>query len=349
MEGQVETWVLDSIIENIPEMLFVKEAENLTFVRINKAAEDLLGFSREELLGKTDFDMFPATEARFFREKDLEVLGLGKFVEISQEEILTSQGRRYLNTKKIPLKDANGKPLYLVGMSRDITDFVEAQEQLRSLSVQLQRAQENERQRLARELHDELGQVLTGLKIELAWLQNRAQEDQKLLHHVEHAQHLADSALATVRRVASELRPQILDDLGLRSALDWLLEEVCGRAQLQTELEFRLDRCEPNPELCNTFFRVSQEALTNVVRHARARSVKLSLTVNQDSFCLSVVDDGVGLPPNSQWPGSGIGLTGIRERVLVHGGQLRLNRPHDKGGTEVEIKIPIQASKRCHS
>lgn len=337
--------LLAALLERIPDMIFVKEASELRFVLVNRAAEEVLGFPRLEMLGKTDFDLFPSHEAVYFQEKDRQVLDSGQPLDIPQEQVMTRSGTRSLHTQKIPLCDEDGTPRYLVGVSRDITEFVQAQaevarsqKQLRKLSAQLQQVQEDERQRLARELHDELGQVLTGVRIELSWMEKRLPEEQvALVSHLEQAQTLVNSALATVRRVATALRPQILDDLGLQAAIDWLLQEICGRAGLQVRLEFRLNR-RLAPDLNTTIYRACQEALTNIVRHSQARNASVHIRREDDWVVTEVRDDGLGL----QRPREGsLGLVGIRERVELHGGSLALSVPESGEGTLLVFRLPL--------
>ncbi|MFN8606792.1 MAG: PAS domain-containing protein [Vulcanimicrobiota bacterium] len=345
-----QAWLYGQILELVPEMIFVKDAEHLRFVLLNRAAEEILGFERREMLGKTDYDFFPAHEAEFFQEKDRLVLTSGSPLEIPQEEVLARSGLRHLATQKIPLRSARGEAGYLVGISRDITEFVRvqaaiahSQEELRRLSAQLQQAQEDERQRLARELHDELGQVLTGVRIELAWLERRLPEQPvELASHLDQAQALVRSALTTVRRVATALRPQILDDLGLRQAIDWLLQESCGRAGIQTSLEFRL-AARLAPELSTTIYRACQEALTNIVRHSRAGRASVRIYIeDSDRVVTEVEDDGCGL---QSAPEGSLGLVGIRERVQLHGGWLELSSPPG-GGTLLVFRLPLTDQSR---
>lgn len=341
-----EHWLFSQILEHIPDMIFVKEAQDLRFVFLNLVAEEILGFPRADMLGKTDFDFFPAHEAVYFQEKDRLVLSSGQSLDIPEEQVLTRSGTRSLHTQKIPIFDRHGKARYLVGVSRDITDFVQAQAevarsqtQLRRLSAQLQQAQEDERQRLARELHDELGQVLTGVRIELAWMEERLPEERlDLARHLEQAQQLANSALGTVRRVATALRPQILDDLGLQAAVDWLLQEICGRARIQAQLEFRLSAKLP-AELSTTIYRACQEALTNIVRHSQAKHASVRISLQDEWVVTEVQDDGLGL----QSPREGsLGLVGIRERVQLHGGNMDLTAGPEGDGTLLTFRLPLR-------
>jgi PAS domain S-box-containing protein len=123
---------LDATIEALPLMIFVKEAERLSFVRVNKHCEELTGVTRAQLIGKSDFDYFPAEQARFFQEKDRATLASGKLLDIDEEPIETTHGRRWLHTRKVPLLDADGTPLYLLGISEDITDRRRVAEELRA-------------------------------------------------------------------------------------------------------------------------------------------------------------------------------------------------------------------------
>ena len=343
-------WLAQEILEHIPDMIFVKEAEKLRFVLVNEAGEQLLGIPRQEMIGKTDLDFFPTSEAEFFRSKDREVLESQKLIDVPCEEIQTRSGPRLLHTRKIPIRHPDGRLCYLLGISRDITELVTAQRavqeserQLRNLSNRLQQAQEAERQRLARELHDELGQVLTGLKIEMARVDRRIPEEaEELGQHLEQAQQLVDSALMTVRRVATSLRPQILDDLGLRAALDWLLQEVCSRAGLRTHFSFNLPQT-LSAERSITVFRSCQEALTNVVRHAQASSVSLSVRVEGGELVVEIVDDGQGFQP-AKTESQRLGLVGMRERAHHLGGSLEILPGPSEQGTLLRLRLPLQDS-----
>ena len=163
--------LVDFLLDNIPDMVFVKDSEDLRFVQFNKAAEDLLGHTREEMIGKNDYDFFPKHEADFFTGKDWEVFKSKRLLNIPEESIQTKhKGVRYLHTKKIPIIDEQGKPLYLLGISEDITErkraeealedltknledrIIERTQQLRSMATELNLAEQQERKRLAAEL-----------------------------------------------------------------------------------------------------------------------------------------------------------------------------------------------------
>ena len=145
---------LDSILENIPDMIFVKDAEELRFVLFNRAGEELLGFKREDLIGKNDYDFFPKEEADFFVAKDREVLASKKLIEIAEEPIQTAHGQRYLHTKKIPILDEMGKPCFLLGISEDITEKKLQDEEIARAKLAAERASEAKSQFLANMSHE---------------------------------------------------------------------------------------------------------------------------------------------------------------------------------------------------
>ena len=205
-----------------------------------------------------------------------------------------------------------------------------SREQLRRLTALQQSALENERRHIARELHDELGQMLTALKIDLAWMERRVKSE-AVLGRIEAMTEIVDSTMGTVRRITSNLRPPLLDELGPQAALDWLAQEICGRAGLQYTLSSRLGKESLGEERSLTLFRVCQEALTNVVRHARAQRVDLVLTMEQNRVHLKISDDGIGISPDHKE--RSLGLLGLRERVERLGGTVTIGGSSDSGTT----------------
>lgn len=214
-------------------------------------------------------------------------------------------------------------------------------QQMQQLSRQILRAQEEERQRLARELHDEAAQALTSLLVHLRLLE-RAHEPEKAQQHIQELRHITAQALDDVRRVALDLRPTILDDLGLGPALEWRVDEFNHtdgvRASIQIDgLERRLPR-----DIELVFYRVGQESLSNVARHAQAKNVSLSLRRENGHISLEVVDDGVGFDPSltpTDTP-RGLGLLGMRERMAMINGSLTIaSKPGQ--GTRIRALAPL--------
>lgn len=328
---------LQSVLDNLPHMVFVKEAKDLRFVRWNKAGENLVGLSLAEMVGKTDYDLFPPDEAAFFQTKDREVLNQRVLADIPEETLNTRNGPRILHTKKIPICNEEGKPLYLLGISEDITELKE----IKALAAsRMEAAREAERRHIARELHDELGQLLTALKLDLGRLQGQMTAD--LRRQTESMSDLLDHTIKTVRRLATELRPQILDDLGLRAGLEWLAKQVCARKALSYDLRWELGDSVVNDDARSAYFRICQEALNNVLRHSEASHVKIELKRDRRKLTLMVEDDGVGFPGPSD-DRTGLGLLGIQERIGLLGGTLTIDsRPTQ--GTRLTVSAPVE---RC--
>jgi len=494
------TTFLDSIVENIPNMVFVKDAKSLAFVLFNRAGEDLLGYRRADLIGKTDYDFFPKGEADFFTEKDRAVLHDRTLLDIPQEPIETGQhGLRILHTKKIPILDDKGEPAYLLGISEDITErqraeelrqrhehettilndilralnthvdvtaafpevcaglrelarcaavsltlfderrewlsFVAADapwrpglsqatrlratefpatadafaghphvvrdlatelqfpiarvtyamgyrsvvglplcagsdvvgilnlfwrevdgcltgemgaltqvtnavaialeksrlfaqvragsERLAALSRRLLAVQETERRHLARELHDEIGQYLTGISLLLDQLKRRPVES--LLAPLGEVHELVNDLIKRVRDLSLDLRPAMLDDFGLLPALLWLFERFSRQTNITIDFQHEgLDRRFPH-DVETAAYRIVQEALTNVARHADVSEARVIASTTDRRLHLVIADQGKGFNARAELAtGTTSGLSGMRERAALLGGQLSI-------------------------
>lgn len=208
----------------------------------------------------------------------------------------------------------------------------------RHLSVALRDTQERERGVLARELHDELGQSLTAIKLALTSV--RA-VDSRSLDDLSVATELCDEAIQSTRRISSDLRPPMIENVGLISSLAWYLERFRKRVPFQ--LTYTLPESEPDLALDAklAFFRIAQEALTNVVRHARARRAELSLTTDDDAVCLSVSDDGAGMHVDPSPVSHSLGLLGMRERARLIGAQLNI-KSEPGSGVRIRLVLPVR-------
>lgn len=225
-------------------------------------------------------------------------------------------------------------------LSRTLADRVEARtSELRLLAAHVDKMHETERSDLARELHDELGQFLQCLRVELDLAERaRARGTDTAGHHARLAS-LLDDTLASTRSILSHLRPRILDDLGLVAAVEWLASDLSRQSGLDVSVASEPREFELPVEAATGMFRMVQESLTNVRRHARARHVQIHLALTNAGLRASVMDDGVGLPPPEQRRAGSMGLLGMRERAQALGGTLALQtRP--SGGTEVTIHLP---------
>jgi signal transduction histidine kinase len=217
----------------------------------------------------------------------------------------------------------------------------ESHKQLRALSVYLQHVREEERTRIAREVHDELGQALTSCKLDVSWLAHHLSRGQKELR--EKAKGLSahiDSTIQTVRRISTELRPGILDHLGLVAALEWQANEFQLRTGIRCDVSTRLNDRRLDPELTTAFFRIFQETLTNVIRHAAATRVKVQLKEEASRIILEVRDNGRGIGRDESSDPRSMGLLGMRERAALLGGDFVIRRMTAGRGTRARVAIP---------
>ena len=241
----------------------------------------------------------------------------------------------------------------ILAVLRDVTERKRAErelrdsrELLRELSGALQAVREEEKTRIARELHDELGQALTGLKMDLAQVVSMLEPQQvEIIRRTGAMRSLIESTVAGVRRLATELRPLMLDDLGLVATMEWLANDFARRTGIQVHVHLPGTDFEAGPELSTTLFRVLQESLTNVSRHAQASEVHIALTEEDGMIRLRVDDNGRGIDRVSDPKRKSFGLLGMRERADMLGGQVTVNSSPGSG-TSVLMAIPRAADPR---
>jgi signal transduction histidine kinase len=219
----------------------------------------------------------------------------------------------------------------------------ESHEQLRALSVYLQSIREEERTRIAREVHDELGQALTSCKLDLSWIAGKLPRDQKsLLAKTRELTTHIDSTIQMVRRIATELRPGVLDHLGLAAALEWQANDFQTRTGIKCDVRIHLRERSLSPDLDTTFFRIFQETLTNIIRHAGATHVEVELREAAGRIILEVSDNGRGISEEEISNTQSMGLLGMRERAALLGGAFEIGPGPRRRGTQVTASIPFQ-------
>jgi signal transduction histidine kinase len=248
-----------------------------------------------------------------------------------------------------------GRKEYIIGMGIDISARIRAENELRErtqeiqkLTAYLERVREEERTRIAREIHDELGQQLTGLKMDAVWISKRRQEDTDVFAaKIQDMIALIDETIRMVRRISSELRPGILDDLGLMAALEWQTQDFGRRTGIKAVFQTSLSDFRPDRDVATNVFRVFQEILTNVARHAEATQVEANLIRSGDEVLLTVADNGKGFNPDTIGEKSTLGLIGMHERVLLFGGRLDIESGSDRG-TRITLHIPFSINQEIH-
>jgi signal transduction histidine kinase len=217
----------------------------------------------------------------------------------------------------------------------------ERTQELATLSTHLQNVSEREKSSLARELHDELGGLLVASRMDLSWLeQHLPPMDISLQQRVKRIHHNLSAGVDLKRRVVEELRPTLLDSMGLFAALRWQFKESCGSSGLKCMETYPADEPQFAPEAAIAVFRILQEATTNILKHARASSVDVAVTIEDEHFVLRITDDGKGIAPDRLSAVGSHGLASMRHRILALGGQFQLDCP-SSGGTVLTARIPL--------
>lgn len=247
-----------------------------------------------------------------------------------------------------PFEDLEGAFSGLVGACFDVTGQSarggtdrRSVDRFRSLSAYLEKVREEERGRISREIHDDLGQSLTALRIELSLLAENPGAPERLGERLRPLRDLTDRTIRTVQRIAAELRPGILDDLGLAAAVEWQAGEFAKRTGIPCRCRVPEEEPDIAPHAGTAVFRILQEALTNVARHAGARSVEVALGVEGKLAQLRVADDGAGITEEQLKSRSSMGILGMRERAALLGGRVTVSA-RATGGTVVEARIPLR-------
>ncbi len=343
------------IADATPNILYLYDVIDNRNIYVNSIVKEVLGYSPEAikkmksaffkaLLHPDDTPVISSMAERFLKAKD------GDIIE-SEYRLKNAKGEwRWFYSRDIVFKRTSDGLLKLIlGISQDITErkaveqeLNNSREQLRILLAHLQSVREDERTRISREIHDELGQSLTALKIDLSWLLKRLSKEQKpLVEKVELMSNLIDMNIQTVKRISAELRPGLLDDLGLPAAFEWQAEDFQKRTGIHCEVRIHPEDIALDRNLSTAIFRIFQETLTNVVRHAKAKNVGVTLTKKKEEVLLEVKDDGKGITEKQISSPKSIGLIGMRERVHFFGGGVKISGKKDKG-TVVTVTIPIK-------
>lgn len=332
------------LFDRNPLPMWIFHRDTLRFLAVNEAALVHYGYSREEFLGMTVEAIRPPEDVPHFRaQRDTTSPGLRNAGIWTHTRKDGSRIRVEITRYGFSM---GGVPSVLV-LAQDVTDRLAAEEEIRRsreellrFTGHLQTVREEERARLAREIHDELGQALTGVRMGLARVASRVRsgDADAVAGLVRETADLVDTSIQEVRRIATQLRPGVLDQLGLMAALEWLAEDFQSRSGVKVRVT--LPEADPDlaPEVQTQLFRCAQEALTNVARHASASVVALEVEAGPGGVAVTVTDDGLGFDPESL-SGRSLGLVGMRERARLVGGELHLESTPGRG-TRITIRLP---------
>src|SRR5512135_170518 len=315
----------------------------------NQGAETLYGYGAAEIVGRSIGAVLPEGESV---APDLErVLAAGDASEEAQRRHKDGTPL-WVETRRSVMRDATGAVVGVLGVAKDVTqrhrvagELERSRGQLRNLAGQLRKAREDERTSLARQIHDEMGQVLTALRMDVAWLEARIPREQtSLLDKCATMARLIEGTIGQVRTLATQLRPGVLDELGLAAAIEWETQQFARRTGISCAPHLRADLSGLDADRAIDLFRILQEALTNVARHAGAERVEVQLGLTRKGkereLVLRVEDDGRGIQPEEAADARALGLLGMRERALRWNGGVEV-RARSEGGTRVTVRLPL--------
>ena len=336
---------VSDILEAFPFYVMLVDDRH-RIVQANRAVHEQLGLAPADVVGEYCPRIIHGMDGPWYACPLEEAAETGEAVE---REVLDRATGRWVRSAIYPTAGftADGSRIYFHTVA-DITDAKQVEdqlrasrEQLRELSRFLESVREDERTRLAREMHDELGQTLTALKIDLSWLARRLlQEREPLLEKTASMGELIDEAIQTVKRIATELRPGVLDDLGLADAIEWQTQELGKRTDIRFRFNASPEQVIVDRDRSTAIFRICQEALTNVVRHADATRVSVSLKKRSGRISLRIRDNGKGVEESQILDPGALGLLGMRERARDWGGEVAITGAPGKG-TLVVVSIPL--------
>jgi two-component system sensor histidine kinase UhpB len=319
------------------------------YTYVSPKVKDLLGYEPEELIGTRPFELMPPDEGRRVNASFASIAASKETFEGLENVNLHKDGREVvLETNGVPILDTDGNLMGYRGIDRDITERKRTEEelknsrqQLRDLAKHLVVLREHERTKIAREVHDELGQRLAVLKMDTFWLARHLPKKQKaFLDKTEAMLGLVDSTIQSVKRISTELRPGLLDDLGLASAIEWQAEEFQKHTGIECRPTLVMREISLDMERSTAIFRIFQEAITNVARHAGATRIMAKLEEGDSQIVLTVKDNGKGFGEKDMSKVGAFGLMGMRERAYAFGGEMDIEGIPGRG-TTVTVTIPI--------
>lgn len=351
-----------AILSNIPDIAWLKDKES-RFTAVNEPFGKACGVKPEDLVGKTDLDIWPQDLAERYRADDREVMKTGRRKQL-EEPLVDKDGKKtWIETIKTPIYNDKGEIIGTTGIARDITERKLAEEelrrvaienvrlfesvrqqreQLRTLTTRLAESEEAERRRLARELHDTVGQNLTaiGINLNIVQAQMRKETSSQILSRLDDSFALLEQTTERIRNVMADLKPPVLDDYGLVAALRWYGTQFCSRTGIHVDVKGEETFPRLSPHVENAMFRISQEALTNVAKYAQASQVTIIAEAGKETVRLVITDNGVGFDPIQDNPDKtqSWGLLTMSERAEAIGGHFHIDSRTGEG-TSVTVEV----------
>ena len=329
---------------NSPDAITITRTSDGSFIDVNESFYRISGYVEEEVIGRSSVDLnfwvSPEDRARYISilKKEKQVLDFETAFRKKNGEL-----RDFLLAGEVI--ELNGEPC-IIGILRDITERKREEEEIKRsrvelhlLSTHLQDVREEERKSLAREMHDEIGQILTSIKMNLSFLRRQVEAGEKKIKikeldkEIQSMSEMVDHAVVRVRKIITELRPELLDKLGLIPALEWFIEEFAKETKIKCEYKFKVQNLGINQHKKLAVFRIVQETLTNVARHANATKVKVSIKKTNHEIIVEIKDNGVGISDEKRKGENSFGLLGMRERATITGGTLEISGAEGKGTT----------------
>ena len=343
---------LHTLVQTIPDLIWLKDL-NGVYLSCNAVFERFYGAKEADIVGKTDYDFIDRELAESFRENDLKAIALGK-PSINEEWITFANNGHtvLLETTKTPMYNSSGTLLGVLGIGHDITErkqievaLNKSEDQLRKFASHLQNVREEEKVALAREIHDDLGQILVALKIDIGLLKQKVIRDNSfvasegMLEKFDNLVFLIDKTIKTTRRIMTGLRPEQLEIFGFIGATKTYLQQFEERHQLSCQFIVEASDLDLDQQQALTLFRILQEALNNIVKHAKASMVKIQLSNKIDTLVMEIIDNGIGFNKNNSSRTDSYGMIGMKERVVLLEGKLEIVSEVGSG-TCVRVEIP---------
>jgi PAS domain S-box-containing protein len=330
--------ISESLISSIPGLFYLLNADG-KIIRSHNNQKFYTQYEEDKLINANAIDFLNQNDHALFIQKFKDVMEHG--VGQAEFEIVTKGG------KKVPILFSGIRINYynqlcVMGVGIDISERVHYQKELRALTLHLEKIREEERTIIAREIHDELGQQLTGLRMDLSWIKMKT-ESLPIKNKIMDSIDLIDTTMKTVRRISTRLRPGILDDLGLIATLEWQMEEFQKRYDIPAHFETNVSRVDLSDEITTSVFRIFQESLTNIAKHAKANQISATISILDNQLTLLISDNGIGFDSDRLKDIKTFGILGMRERTLLMNGNLQIESQCGNG-TIVKVNIPLNKS-----